>query len=333
MPVEIDSISADNVENVDTSNVVNHVEGIQQVLLGLPLLVAYVLDSSGSMNTQAVGVRSGFNEYIESLQRDYTENPTFGDIRMTLISFNSVVRTLYNDRQILDVPLLTEQNYTPNGGTALNDAVGQAIELLDEVSGTGTTSRVLLVIQTDGLENASSRYSKGQIFSLLTERQARGNWTVVFMGANIDAFSEGARIGLIKQNVSQYTAHTVLEAMADITEGTRSLRNSMDLSSANFYAGKSNTNPDPDNPLDNNINDFSDFLNAARAIKVESSEPPLESKSSKDSNVILDAGEILVAPDLESNVNNVNNRTDKTNSIDPKSKSKKRSSKKKKSST
>jgi hypothetical protein len=100
---------------------------------------------------------------------------------------------------------LTKDNYQPSGGTPLLDAVGAAIMATDEVVRQEGGTKVIVVIQTDGQENSSIKYSLSAIKVLIEERQAR-NWQFVFIGAGINAFADAAKMGINTGSTMSYQA-------------------------------------------------------------------------------------------------------------------------------
>jgi hypothetical protein len=123
-------------------------------------------------------------------------------VRVTLIQFDS------RDHQVVmvdevpagEVAPLTVADYQPNAGTPLDDAVGTAVgsaigQAARYEALTGNKAGVVFAIISDGQENASTRYSATDVRRLL-ERQQEAGWTVQFLGLGIDAFTEGARLGI-----------------------------------------------------------------------------------------------------------------------------------------
>jgi Mg-chelatase subunit ChlD len=154
-----------------------------------------LLDRSGSMEECRDSTISAFNEYVNTLRSD-------ADIsaRVSLTLFDDQGIDLVFDRQKpRDMPKLTGAIFVPRGMTPLNDAIAktaQAIEKADLREG----ENVAFVILTDGLENASREYSRDAVRKLLTRLQKEKNWLVIYLGANQDAFAEGAARGTVAAN-------------------------------------------------------------------------------------------------------------------------------------
>ena len=98
------------------------------------------------------------------------------------------------------VPKLTEKEYYVRGCTALLDAVGGAIHHIGNVHKYAREEdrpeKTLFVITTDGMENASRRYSYEKVREMITRQKEKYGWEFLFLGANIDAAREAARFGI-----------------------------------------------------------------------------------------------------------------------------------------
>lgn len=157
--------------------------------------VLFVTDMSGSMRHLAGDVRGGFNTYLDQL----ATNPALGEIRVTAVLFDNEYEILCNNALLPAVPRLTESNYQPRGSTALLDAVGRTItDFENRVPELGEDDRVMLVIQTDGLENASHRYTFPQIAGMITERTPTvgAKWAVLYIGQGIDSWDQARAMGV-----------------------------------------------------------------------------------------------------------------------------------------
>ena len=228
------------------------------------MIVGFVLDESGSMSSSKAAAISGTNEYVNSLKKDREEHPEHGEVYFTLTTFSSGtdglprIRTPYNMAEILEVGELNETNYKPDGGTPLLEAIGKTIEATDSylkgkvpvvdesapapngalakffeksVASPETDEleyKVVIVVQTDGGENTSSEdyRPKSKIQKMIEEREARGNWTFVFLGADINATSDGMAMGMAAGNTYGYrnTQRGTLETFSALGATTNALR-------------------------------------------------------------------------------------------------------------
>jgi len=150
----------------------------------------FVLDRSGSMYALEKDTIGGFNSFIEKQKKEE------GNTYVTTILFNNNYDILYERKPIQEIKKLTTEEYYVGGTTALLDAVGNAITTLDRK----TNNKVLFVIMTDGLENASREYTKEQVKNLINNH----DWEFIFLGADIDAYTEANYIGIKKSRASNY---------------------------------------------------------------------------------------------------------------------------------
>lgn len=168
--------------------------------------LVFILDASGSMCGLENDTIGGFNSMIE---RNLDEP---GEATVSVIAFNEKSRVLLDRVDIEEVPRLTRKKYRCYGCTALLDAVGSAIkhiDLVQEVQPEGyEADNVLFVITTDGMENASKKYSYKQVKRLIEKHKEMG-WEFVFIGANIDAAEEAGRIGIAREYAVNYVADTL----------------------------------------------------------------------------------------------------------------------------
>lgn len=155
---------------------------------GLDLI--FLIDRSGSMYGSEADTIGGFNSFIEKERKKEL------DTNVTTVLFDDKYEVLYKRKSINDVEKLTEKEYFVRGTTALLDAIGKTITSLDkEVS-----SKVLFVIMTDGMENASVEFSKSQIKNMIDNHK----WEFIFLGADIDSYSEAGSIGIAKSRIANY---------------------------------------------------------------------------------------------------------------------------------
>lgn len=181
---------------------------------GKKKLAAYViLDMTGSMQPRRTITLSAFNEYLKGLQNGKdTKTGT-----LTLQVFNSLVgvKTLVSGNIGELKPL--DGEYKPEGATPLYDAIGVTIQKAEaEKSGL----KPLIVIQTDGEENASREFTKEKIIQLVQEKQKDG-WQFVFLGCDLDAMAVGMTFGIAAGNTLSYNNRTTAAAYGNLARGTQ----------------------------------------------------------------------------------------------------------------
>ena len=156
--------------------------------------VLVVTDKSGSMSRLTDEVRKSFNQHLTDMRNAAVANPQV-EYRYTVTVFDTNFRLICVDAPLADVPNFTTENYTADGFTALLDAVGKTVMEFEGRTTLGHDDRVLLVVQTDGAENSSKEYSWEQIKQLLTERAARPNWKILYLGEGADSWLKDGDLG------------------------------------------------------------------------------------------------------------------------------------------
>jgi hypothetical protein len=165
-----------------------------------------ILDKSGSMTEIKKATISAFNEFVEAQKTEP------GEMLLDLVAFNQAIEIVFSRKDMKDVPVLSEETYRPHGNTALRDAIGYVIESLgNELAATAEEQRpenVVVVIITDGVENASQRYtSQAKIKEMVAHQQERYAWKFLFFGANQDAVLSGEAIGVNPGQSSSFPAN------------------------------------------------------------------------------------------------------------------------------
>ena len=157
-----------------------------------------VLDKSGSMQGLESDTIGGFNSMIK--KQKALDVP----VRVTAVLFNDKTDVLYESRSIHSVHALTEKEYEVGGTTALLDAVGSTILNVDQKGDVKKGTKVIFVIITDGMENASREFTKTKVKQMISDKQEKSGWDFIYLGANIDAAAEAGAIGVKKANAVTY---------------------------------------------------------------------------------------------------------------------------------
>ena len=150
--------------------------------------IVFLLDRSGSMHSFTEDTIGGYNSYLENERKN-------SNTRITTILFDDQYEVLHDRVKIGEVNNITNKEYYTRGCTALYDAIGKTIASLERKN----PDKVLFVITTDGLENASCEYNKDSVKSLIEKHK---NWEFMYIGANIDSYNEGTKIGIRKDNIA-----------------------------------------------------------------------------------------------------------------------------------
>ncbi|ERK68435.1 hypothetical protein HMPREF1984_00645 [Leptotrichia sp. oral taxon 215 str. W9775] len=154
--------------------------------------LVFILDRSGSMGGLESDTIGGYNSMLSKQKKEKT-----GKVSVTTVLFDDQYELLYNQVPIEKVSPMTEEEYYVRGSTALLDAIGKTvIQVKANQDKKEIKDKVLFVIITDGMENASREYRADQIKKLIEERKEKNNWEFLFLGANIDAIGAAKDIGI-----------------------------------------------------------------------------------------------------------------------------------------
>lgn len=153
-----------------------------------------ILDRSGSMVSMQAEAEAGLNRFITE-QRAASAQAN-DRVKVTFARFDDEYELVHDRIALDDIPDLRLE---PRSLTALLDAVGKTVTHLKAWN----DRNVIVVIVTDGLENASHEWKLAAVRDLIKDREALG-WSFIFMGANIDAFAEGGALGVRGAAVMDY---------------------------------------------------------------------------------------------------------------------------------
>lgn len=177
---------------------------------GLTELVM-ILDRSGSMRGLEADTIGGFNGMIDKQKKEE------GEAYVSVVLFDDQNDVIYDRVDIAKIEPMTEKKYYVRGCTALLDAVGGAIHHIGNIHKYAreedVPEKTIFVITTDGMENASSRYTYDDVRRMIERQKERYNWEFIFLGANIDAAAEAARFGISANRAARFendSAGTIL---------------------------------------------------------------------------------------------------------------------------
>jgi uncharacterized protein YegL len=173
--------------------------------------IAFILDRSGSMESMTHAAISGFNEFLAAQQATVDDHGKQIPATFSLILFDHEYLPVHNRQDIQTARPLTVETYVPRGSTALLDAIGRTIDFIGgELANTPEAvrpSKVIIAILTDGEENASQRYSMGEINHRITHQTKKYQWEFLFLGANQDAIATAARMGIQARHSATWAAN------------------------------------------------------------------------------------------------------------------------------
>lgn len=154
------------------------------------ILINFLLDKSGSMDSIRSATISGFNEFKND---QATEE---GEAYFTLMMFDTGFHTVCSAVPVREVPDLDLESYRPDGMTALYDAIGHTMRITDDFVAAHHPDQVIFVIMTDGLENASREFSRDRVFQMIQDRQKLAHYEFIYLGANQDSYMTGRDMGM-----------------------------------------------------------------------------------------------------------------------------------------
>ena len=166
--------------------------------------LVFILDRSGSMSGLESDTVGGFNTMIEKQKKQNA--PCY----VSTVLFNNTSEVLYDRVKLGEVQKMTEEIFFVGGSTALMDAIGGAIHHIGNIHKyirpEDVPANTMFVIMTDGMENASRRYSSDRVKQMIERQKKRYGWEFLFIGANIDAVETAARYGIDADRAVNYHA-------------------------------------------------------------------------------------------------------------------------------
>ena len=164
--------------------------------------LVFILDRSGSMSGLEADTIGGFNSMLEEQKK------TPGEVYVSTVLFDNVSEVIHDRVEIKDVKPLTEKEYKTRGCTALLDAIGGSIKHIGNIHKYARPEDIpehtMFVITTDGMENASHRYSSTKIKQMIERQKEKYGWEFLFLAANIDAVATAEDIGIAAERSVNY---------------------------------------------------------------------------------------------------------------------------------
>ncbi len=164
--------------------------------------LVFILDRSGSMSGLEADTIGGFNAMIEKQKK------AEGEAYVSTVLFDTTHTVLHDRVDVRSVQPMTGADYAVGGCTALLDAIGGAIHHIGNIHKYAREEDVpehtMFIITTDGMENASRRYSSDQVKQMIERQKKKYNWEFLFLGANIDAVETAGRFGIGRDRAVTY---------------------------------------------------------------------------------------------------------------------------------
>lgn len=188
--------------------------------------IIMILDRSGSMAGQESDVIGGFNSFVANCR-----SAGVAECRVSYVRFDGEIEHVFTHR-LADVPELNATLYAPRGSTALLDAVGQSVSAVTD----DPNDRYIVITFTDGHENQSKEWTRAKVATLIKEREALGNWTFAFFGAEIDAWGEAGDMGYRAGNTRAHAKDKTADMMAATGRVASVQMKNARMRSSEFYA-------------------------------------------------------------------------------------------------
>jgi len=222
-----------------------------------------VMDCSGSMRSIADDAIGGFNSLIEQQAAGLEEGE---EVLVSTFLFNTTSRALYQNVPVTEVSEMTRDTFVCTGGTALYDAVGEAMTSvgarLVRTADEDRPSKVIVCIVTDGQENSSREFSQQAVAEMISHQQDVYSWEFMFLAANIDADSTASALNIPKNAVLGYQA---------TAKGTQEMYERMNEA---LYRGRRSQGASFEEAP--SLEDIADVLNGGVEV------PPLEAPTSEE---------------------------------------------------
>lgn len=190
--------------------------------------IVFILDKSGSMAGLEADTIGGMNSMLNKQKK------AEGEAFVTTLLFNHHIEIVHDRINVRGISSMKESDYEVGGTTALLDAIGFSIQKIVNVQKytkeDERANKVLFVITTDGMENASREFTSEKIKKLIQHQKERYEWDFIFLGANIDAIATAATFGIDEDFAVEYHAdnigtqlnyETVSEAVVKLRSGEK----------------------------------------------------------------------------------------------------------------
>jgi hypothetical protein len=199
-----------------------------------PTIIEFLLDETGSMSSCKRATVYGFNDFLAE------QRAQVGTCLLTLTKFDTAgQKTPYVDIDVKMTPDMQDDWFIPGGGTNLRDTIGARLSALKaRLEGWVNKPNVLVVVMTDGDDNASHDYSEAVISAALKTYMNEG-WTFVYLGADSNALATGNRLGFPDNNVKSFATNEIRETMQGLAKATtayRATRSTTKSASRDFFS-------------------------------------------------------------------------------------------------
>ena len=168
--------------------------------------LVFILDASGSMQAFVDDTVGGYNSMLQK-QREIE-----GEAIVSTVLFNTQSRVVHDRVALGEVSEMTKKDYQTYGCTAMLDAIGDALHHIGNVHkyarDEDRPEKTIVIIITDGMENASRRYTRGRVMEMISRQREKYGWEFIFLGANIEAEDVAENIGIERERAATYEQST-----------------------------------------------------------------------------------------------------------------------------
>jgi hypothetical protein len=158
--------------------------------------ITVILDRSGSMESIRDDIIGGFNSFV----RDQRKQPGTATLTLVQLDPQAPYETVHRFEPVQSVETLTRETYVPRASTPLLDALGRGINDLErtiaDMGNEERPSKVVMVIITDGQENSSREFNRGQVVKMIKDRSEKDDWQFVFLSADLAAIGDAMSYGI-----------------------------------------------------------------------------------------------------------------------------------------
>lgn len=156
--------------------------------------VFLLIDRSGSMSSCLSDAQGGYDTFIKEQKK------AVGKRYVSLWQFDTSHDLVYAPTLAADI---RDNSYFihPRGGTALLDAIVRLVAYADQKR--DPSRQTIVVILTDGEENASKEATSATVKTLIESKQGQG-WVFIYLGANQDAIIVANNYGIPMSTAATY---------------------------------------------------------------------------------------------------------------------------------
>lgn len=168
--------------------------------------IAFVLDESGSMQTGKAATISGMNEQIQQIKLNFKDSKDVEPI-ITFVKFNGNVTPLYENKTLAELKEFSNEDYQPNGSTAMYDGIGYVLNVLENAAGIeDEDTSVLVVVVSDGQNTDINEHTPESIAERVKKFNETKRWTFTYLGSNVDLTEVSARSGVLRGNMASFNS-------------------------------------------------------------------------------------------------------------------------------